>query len=383
MNNDLYVDGFANSEGTYQYMKKSIKNRISENHFRFFANLYFSSIGLGTYLGNLNNKDDTDMQNAIYESVKSGAINVIDTAINYRAMKSEKSIGKAISKLINDDIISRDEIFISTKNGYITNDGDYPTIDVLEYIQNMYITTGIINKEDISSGYNVMNPNYISRCIEKSLSNMKLNTIDLVYIHNAYESWYNDISNDEFIEMLKKVFEIYEKYRTKNKIRFYGMATWTCFRVMKESNEYLSLEEVIKIAKEIGGNDHGFRFIQLPYNLAYSEAFFLRNQSVEDCKNMTVLEAAEKLGIGVFSSVPLLQGKLLDTNIPEYDHRLGQNQILKLLQIIRSSPSIISLLIGQKKIDHVKQNIEISNIPPLTKDEFNDAINILKTQDVK
>ncbi|MGD1839027.1 MAG: aldo/keto reductase [Nitrososphaeraceae archaeon] len=378
----MYVDGFADNNGTCLYMKKSIKNGISENHFRLFRNLYFSSIGLGTYLGNLDNKDDADMQNAVYESVKSGAINVIDTAINYRAMRSEKSIGKAIEKLIDDGIISRNEIFISTKNGYITNDGEYPAIDILEYIQKMYITPGIIKKEDISSGYNVMNPNYISRCIEKSLANMKINTIDLVYIHNAYESWYNDVSKDEFIEMLKKVFETYEKYRSKNKIRFYGMATWTCFRVMSESKEYLSLEEVIKIAKEIGGENHGFRFIQLPYNIAYSEALFLKNQSVEDCKNMTILEAAKKLNIGVFSSVPLLQGKLLDIDIPNYDYRIEQNQILKLLQIVRSSPSIIAPLIGQKKIDHVNQNAEISKISPLTEDEFNDAINILRSQSI-
>ena len=77
------------------------------------------------------------MENAVYESIKSGAVNVIDTAINYRAMKSEKSIGRALSRLIKEDIISRDQVFICTKNGYITNDGDYPGIDVMEYMQNM------------------------------------------------------------------------------------------------------------------------------------------------------------------------------------------------------------------------------------------------------
>ncbi len=74
------------------------------------------------------------------------------------------------------------------KNGYITNDGDYPGIDVMEYMQNMFILTGLIKPSDISSGYNVLNPNYIARCIDKSLMNMHLNTIDLVYIHNAFEA---------------------------------------------------------------------------------------------------------------------------------------------------------------------------------------------------
>ena len=43
------------------------------------------------------------------------AVNVIDSAINYRAMKSEKSIGRALSRLIKEDIITRDEVFICTK----------------------------------------------------------------------------------------------------------------------------------------------------------------------------------------------------------------------------------------------------------------------------
>jgi aryl-alcohol dehydrogenase-like predicted oxidoreductase len=92
---------------------------------------------------------------------------------------------------------------------------------------------------------------------------MHLDTIDLVYIHNAFESWYEDVNRDEFMHMLERVFESYEKYRENNKIRCYGMATWTCFRVRPEEKEYLSLEEVVKLAEKVGGKKHGFRFIQL------------------------------------------------------------------------------------------------------------------------
>src|SRR6476620_11163631 len=235
MKSEHRIEGFATPYGTQAYATNSVKAGMPLGHFRIFDNLYFSSIGMGTYLGQTTNKDDNDMENAVYESIKSGAVNVIDTAINYRAMKSEKSIGRALSRLIKEDIISREQVFICTKNGYITNDGDYPGIDVMEYIQNMFISTGLIDLKDISSGYNVLNPNYIARCIDKSLLNMHLSTIDLIYIHNAFESWYNDVSKEQFLEMLSKVFETYEKYRSNNKIRYYGMATWTCFRVQKSS----------------------------------------------------------------------------------------------------------------------------------------------------
>lgn len=373
---DIYIKGFASSEGTKKFRDNAIKKGKSYLHFKEFDDLILSSIGMGTYLGDLSKEDDIDIENALYESVKSHAINVIDSAINYRAMKSEKSIGRSITRLVNDGIISRDEIFVSTKNGYITNDGDYPMLDVWEYIQRMYISTGIIKAEDISSGYNVLNPAYIEKCIERSRFNLKLDTLDLVYIHNAFESWNQDVSKNKFFDMLAKVFEVYEKFRSKNKIRYYGMATWTCFRVGEENKEYLSLDEVYNIAKSIGGVDHGFRFIQLPYNLAYSEALFLKNQNVGDEKKLTILEAAKRLKIGVFSSVPLLQGKLIQTKIPDYSETLT-DPIMKLLQIIRSSPSIIAPLIGQKKMDHVNKNNKISEIPPLSEEEFKLAIEVL------
>jgi len=369
------VAGYATAEGTRKFMENAFKNGMANSHFRSFNNLNFSSLGIGTYLGQLTAEDDIDLENAIYHSLKSGAVNVIDTAINYRSMKSEKNIGHAIKRLIEDKIISRDQVFISTKNGYITNDGDYPTIDVLEYMHKMYISQGIIDSKDISSGYNVLNPNYIRKCIDKSLTNMQLDTIDLVYIHNAYESWFQDISRSEFNEKIRKVFQIYEEYRSKNKIRYYGMATWTCFRLPRNEEGYLSLEDMVRIAEDVAGKDHGFRFIQLPYNLAYREGYSLRNQTVNSDNDLTILEACKKLNIGVFTSVPLLQAKLFDVKIPDY---LGiDNQLLKIVQITRSTPNVIAPLLGQKKLNHVKENIELAKVAPLNNSEFNEAIKIL------
>ena len=369
------LNGYATDSGTKRYMEYAIQRGKPSNHFRLFDGLYLSSIGMGTYLGDLSTVDDNAMENAVYESIKSGAINVIDTAINYRAMKSEKSIGRALLRLRKEGIISRDEVFICTKNGYITNDGDYPSIDVMEYMQRMFISTGIIKPDEISSGYNVLNPNYIERCIEKSLTNMHLSAIDLVYIHNAFESWHEDIKREEFMQMLSRVFEVYERYRSINKIRYYGMATWTCFRVPPDNKEYLSLEEVVNLAEKVGGKQHGFRFIQLPYNLAYSEALLLRAQKVGTEKNLTILEAAEKLNIKVFTSIPLFQSRLLKAQIPDY---MGlTDQVTKLVQVIRSSPSVIASLIGYKKPQHIEQNLKIANIPPLNDEEFKNVIHTL------
>lgn len=379
-NEQVLIDGFATEKGTSRYVRYAVNEKGKpESHFRIFDGLNLSSLGMGTYLGDATDYEDEAIENAIYESVKSGAMNVIDTAINYRAMKSEKSIGRALLRLIRDRIISREQIFISTKNGYITNDGDFPAIGMMEYMQKMYISPGLISQSDISASYNVLNPTYIERCIDRSLYNMKLSTIDLVYVHNSFESWYQDVTKEEYIEMLRKVFQVYERYRSKNKIRYYGMATWTCFRVPYGSSEYLSLEEIVKLAQSVNegkSNDHGFRFIQLPYNLAYSEALLLKNQNVGDEKNLSILEAASKLNIGVFTSIPLFQGRLLQANIPSYNSELT-DPVAKLVQVVRSTPSVIAPLLGQKKPEHVEQNLKIADTPPMQVEEFRSAIKVL------
>ena len=375
----IHLDGCATCEGTKKFAEGAIRKGIAFSHFRNFDGLHLSTIGLGTYLGQPTVEDDIAIEDAVYESIRSGAVNVVDTAINYRAMRSERSIGKALLRLTKDEIVSRDQVFVSSKNGYITNDGEFPAIDIIDYIHRMYISTGIIGTNDISSGYHVMNPVYIERCIDKSLTNLHLSTIDLMYIHNAFESWHQDVKREEFMEMLLKVFEVYEKYRSSNKIRYYGMATWTCFRVPATNKEYLSLEEVVNLAHKVGGSEHGFRFVQLPYNLAYSEALLLKSQSVGSNKNLNILEAANLLNVKVFASAPLLQGRLLRANIPDY---MGlSDQVAKLVQIIRSSPSIIAPLLGYKAPGHIQHNVKIANIPPMTEFEFMNVVkNLLKNE---
>ena len=64
------------------------------------------------------------MYDAIKTSVLSGGVNVIDTAPNYRYMKSEKAVGKILTTLDQKYGIKRDEIFVASKVGYVPEDAD-------------------------------------------------------------------------------------------------------------------------------------------------------------------------------------------------------------------------------------------------------------------
>jgi aryl-alcohol dehydrogenase-like predicted oxidoreductase len=134
------IPGFATQEGTEGFAKRH--SNVASNHYKNFAGLTLSSIGVGTYLGNPDDATDEMVKDAIKTSVKAG-INVIDTAINYRAQKAERSVGKAIAELVQSGDAKREEIFISTKNGYVTNDGDINE-EFWVNIQNTLVKPGII-----------------------------------------------------------------------------------------------------------------------------------------------------------------------------------------------------------------------------------------------
>ena len=354
------IFGYATSAETKTFSEKF----LTENY-NLFQNLHLSNVGMGTYLGEPNSETDEMIIKAVKKSILSG-VNVIDTAINYRAQKSERNIGKALSELIDENLIKREQIFICTKNGYVTNDGDIQE-DFMEYVMRELGKPGIVKEGDISSGYHCMTVPYLEDQLERSLKNLNLECIDLMYLHNAVEG-HPEMSKSVFLKNLKKIFEFYEIKRKEGKIRFYGMATWECFRATSDNAMFLSSEDVVKLAQDVGGTNHGFRFIQLPFNLHFDQAKMMKNQTVND-KQKSILDSSLELGIGVFTSVPLMQGKLLEwaKSKPIF---ADTSPSVGLLQFIRSTPGILSPLIGQKSSQHVDENLEIMKTKSMSKYEY-------------
>ncbi|MEM3063766.1 MAG: aldo/keto reductase [Candidatus Nitrosotenuis sp.] len=360
------ISGCATSQGTKNFTQKF--GSVSDNY-RTFQELSLSNVGIGTYLGNPDEQTDQLVIEAVKRSVLAG-INVIDTAINYRGQKAERSVGKAISQLVDERKIERNQIFVSTKNGYLTNDADTKE-DFWSYVQREYTKRGVLGAGDISSGYHCMTVRYLEDQLERSIKNLGLECIDLMYLHNAVEGQIQDITKDQFVKNLKDVFELYEQKRKQGKIKYYGMATWECFRVTQDNPQHLSLYDTIQLAKQVGGDNHGFRFIQIPYNLYYDQAFMLKNQPING-KMMSILDAAQICGIGVFTSVPLMQGRLLAPGVLPGFGNLSPP--LQCLQFVRSTPGVLAPLVGQKSPSHVDENLEIMKIGPMQKEEFDELV---------
>jgi aryl-alcohol dehydrogenase-like predicted oxidoreductase len=132
----------------------------------------------------------------------------------------------------------------------------------------------------------------------------------------------------------------------------------------------MQLAEIAAIAKEIAGDAHRFRFVQLPFNLAMTEALTLGNQTM-GAKEKTVMEAADELGIALIASASLLQGQVAQ-NLPDFvAEALGlNNDAERALQFVRSAPGITTALVGMSRSAHVEANARLVEVPPAGVEQF-------------
>jgi aryl-alcohol dehydrogenase-like predicted oxidoreductase len=311
----------ATPEGTARY-----RERFPQGHFSKQHGLILSSIGIGTYLGNADEATDAAYTRSVVRAAQLG-VNVIDSAANYRFQRSERSIGAALKILANEHGIAREELVICTKGGYLPFDGAPPR-SVREYVNETFVKPGIASFEDIVAGSHCMTPSYLQNQLDQSLRNMGLECVDVYYIHNP-ESQLPYVLEQEFYERLKQAFARLEENRRQGKLAHYGVATWNGFRAAPNSGQHHSLTRMVELAREVGGEQHGFHFIQLPFNVAMPEA-------------EKVFDEAQRLGVTVVASASLMQGRIPPQTAIEF---------------ARSIPGITTALIGMSRVEHVEENL--------------------------
>jgi aryl-alcohol dehydrogenase-like predicted oxidoreductase len=361
------LKGFATLAGTAR-CRERFKDTAAPNHFRQQHDLWLSSIGIGTYLGNADDGTDANYSAAITRAVELGA-NVIDTAANYRFQRSERAIGKALRDLTEAKGFARDEVIICTKGGYLPFDGAPPR-DIRRYVEETFVKPGIAGFQDFAGGSHCMTPLYLQNQLQQSLRNMNLEGVDVYYIHNP-ESQLGHVSEEEFYARLGSAFAALEKSRAQGQLKFYGVATWNGFRVPAGSSGYHSLARMVAIAREVAGEAHGFRFVQLPFNLAMPEALTLSNQVVE-AEQMSTLEAAIALGITVISSASIFQGRVAQGLPKDLRESLGSlaTDAQTAIQFVRSAPGICTALVGMSTLEHVEENLKLVNVEPLEPEQI-------------
>ncbi len=361
-----FLSGRASPVGSERFRDRAVEGRKAvKEHFRISGSgLHLSSVGLGTYIGAPDSATDQAVEEAVKTCISSGRVNVLDTAINYRYQRAERSVGRSLRRLVAADKAKRDEIFLATKNGYFAPDGE-SDLPIEQWVDSELIQTGVLDPTDIVDGCHAMSGSYLQDQFERSRRNLGVECIDLLYLHNAPDAQMPTVGKKEFFRRLEEVIEVYEKFRSDGKLGVYGLATWDCLRRKRADPAYLSLEEVVNLAHRVAGDSHGLRYLQFPFNFAMPEAATLRNQSVNGTP-ITLFDAAGQLGLDCFTSVPLFQGQLALSGPAVQGLTAAQTAI----QLARSAPHSLGPLIGQKRRDHLSENLAISARVPWDPEQF-------------
>lgn len=348
----------ATPPGTARYGGR-FADRFAADYFRPTTfDLMVSSIGLGTYLGESTETDDTAYETATRFALGAG-VNLIDTAINYRSQRSECAIGAALQQAFSSGVVSRQELVVCSKGGYIPLNGTPPATreEYRAYVKREFIDQEILQPDEIVAGGHSLAPRFLRYCLAKSRQNLGLRTIDVYYVHNPAQQL-GAVPAAELRARLHGAFILLEEAARRGEIGVYGCATWDCLQVPPGDERHVSMEGLVSIAREVAGDGHHFRAVQLPISLATPDAVRTPTQPV-GTKLLTVLEAAEELGLTVIGSATLVQGRLT-SRLPEalrstFPHCSTDAQ--RAIAFTRALPGLTSALIGMKRVEHVLENL--------------------------
>lgn len=260
-----------------------------------------SPIGFGSYrIGISKSLGFPECANALEMAIKKG-LNLIDTSSNYGHGQSEMLIGKTLTKLMNENIINRENIVVVSKVGYIQA-SNIELAKSRELQGNSFPEISKFGDET----WHCIHPNFIFDQIDRSCSRLGLQTIDVYLLHNPeymlkkFELDGMEVAEARalFYSRLKQSFIALEQLVVEGKIKTYGISS-NNLGAPEEEYASISIKIVHEIAKSISANHH-FKVAQFPMNwLEVSPAFY----DLEDIGEST-LSYAQKNDIGVMLNRP-------------------------------------------------------------------------------
>jgi aryl-alcohol dehydrogenase-like predicted oxidoreductase len=292
--------------------------------------LRISQAGFGGYRVAAGHKGHHD---ALVRALRNG-INLIDTSSNYSDGQSEALVGDVLAGLVADGVISRDQIVVVSKVGYIQG-------------QNMQLARQreeqgkpypeMVKLED--NLWHCLHPDFLRDQLERSLLRLDLETIDVYLLHNpeyflkSRGHHPSEADRREYDGRLQEAFRYLESEVAAGRIGCYGVSSNT-FPEPADDPTFTSLTRCLDMAAAIRP-DHHFQVIQLPGNLYESGFAFTPNQPDGD----TVLETARRHDLGVMINRPL--------------NAFHNNRLIRLADV--PPGKVVPEAIIQQSIDEVRQ----------------------------
>ncbi len=261
--------------------------------------LFVSGIGFGGY-----RIDDVHPEHraALELALRSG-INLIDTSTNYGDGRSERLIGEVLAQLIDKRELTRDEVIVVSKAGYVQGrnhelassrkQSGVPFPGMVEYSEGLW---------------HCIHPEWLADQLTRSLDRLGLETLDLLLLHNpeyfladAVKRGQGPIASvrDEFYRRVEQAFRYLEAEVKKGRIAYYGVSSNTATGAA-DARDSTDFSRMLAAAHAAAPEGHHFRALQVPLNLLESGALFTAEGQAEG-----VLIQAERQGVAVLANRPL------------------------------------------------------------------------------
>jgi len=216
------------------------------------------NISFGTYRTTIHNPVHYQALNFALDS----GISYIDTSSNYMFGEAETLIGESLKNR------NRDDITIVSKGGYIQGPN-------MQRVKDGLVVEDLVEYDP--QCFHSISPSFLEDQIENSLQKLQTDYIDVYLLHNPEYYLMHELKSnatDEDIDKhhqimqdrIKKAFSFLEEMVKKGKIKAYGISS-NSFAKKENDYHFLEYKNLINYAKDIAGEDHNFKVIQLPINM--------------------------------------------------------------------------------------------------------------------
>ncbi len=310
------LPGHATPQGTGTYVANILASartgRPSSHGYTTLGStsLTTSRIGFGGYRISLGVDDH---RNALEKALQEGC-NLIDTSTNYADGQSERLVGAVIKDLIAKRFMTREEMIVVSKIGYVQGnnltraeareEAGKPFPEMVKYGEGIW---------------HCLHPEFLEEQLTMSLDRLGLATLDVCLLHNP-EYFLSEAKNrnlslnaiqlndlrQEFYRRLEQSFVYFESQVAAGRIQYYGISSNTCTAKF-DNPEATSLSHMLKAAEaaaqQAGQTAHHFKVLQLPMNLFEAGALLTQNTGKDNSE--TVLSLAREKEIAVLVNRPL------------------------------------------------------------------------------
>ncbi|MDH5669488.1 MAG: aldo/keto reductase, partial [Nitrospira sp.] len=305
------LPGKATVQGTAAYAARMIGlagDPDLANGFTSFGGtgLTTTRLGFGTY--RVTTQDDTHRE-ALTKALRTSC-NVIDTSTNYTDGESERLVGSVLAELIASGDVSRDEVVVVSKIGYVQGHN-------LQHAKKRE-QSGRAYPEMVKYGegiWHCIHPEFLADQLSLSLDRLGLATLDICLLHNpeyflseATHRGVHDLTalRKVFYERLTQAFTYFESQVAAGRLQYYGVSSNTVAAPTDEGDT-TSLAAMLDAAQTAAGltgaDTHHFRVIQFPMNLFEAGGAFTSNTGPSH--RQTVLEYAQQAGVAALVNRPL------------------------------------------------------------------------------